>query len=331
MFSYLTRQPSLPSHGQHACFIYETEREQLETVVPYLKEGLARNERCCYVVHERSIEDVAALFQSAGIDVRREQERGALVFTDSIETYLPDGRFDPDERLNILSEHVRRALADGFRGLRSVGEMEWAICGAPGCERLIEYESRVNDLVPQLSINGLCQYNRRRTSPAILRDVLRTHPVVLLDGKAHKNLYYEPPAIFLNQGSDTERVEWMLGELKNAPEANGHAPVLVVEDDQEIRRRMGLNLERLGYNVIKAEDAGEALRLAVYKHPYFILTNSDLPWLGNLVQLIRREADLRDVPVVAIYPDRPQEYREDRILVLDNYRQLAELWPAKAA
>lgn len=331
MVSNLIRQPLSPGHGGHACFIYETEEEQLEAVVPFIKEGLARNERCSYIVHERPVEEAAARFQAAGIDVRGERARGALVIADSFEAYLPTGRFDPDERLNLLGEHVRQALADGFTGLRSAGEMEWATCGAPGCERLVEYESRVNDLTERLSITGLCQYNRQRNPPATLRDALRTHPIVMLDGKAYKNLYYEPPAIFLNRASDAERVEWMMGKLKKAPEAIVRPPVLVVEEDQEIRRRMGRKLEMLGYTVVKAEDAREALKLATGEHPYFILTNSDLPWLGNLIQLIRREADLRDLPVVAIYPDKPQEYREDRLVLLDNYLQLEELWPAKAA
>jgi CheY-like chemotaxis protein len=137
--------------------------------------------------------------------------------------------------------------------------------------------------------------------------------------------------MFLNQASDTDRVEWMVSELKKTPEVAAGSPVLVVDDDQDLRRGMGRNLEALGYNVLKAEDADEALELATREPPYFILTNADLPWLGTLIYLIRREASLRGVPVVAIYPDRPEEFREDRLVVLNNYRQLEELWPSKTA
>jgi CheY-like chemotaxis protein len=137
--------------------------------------------------------------------------------------------------------------------------------------------------------------------------------------------------MFLKRASDAERVEWMIGELKTAPTVRASSPVLVVDDDQDIRRWMGHNLEALGYTVIKAEDAREALKLATCEHPYFILTNADLRWLGNLIHLIRTEAGLPDVPIVAIYPDRPEEFREDRILLLDDYRQLGKLWPSKAA
>jgi CheY-like chemotaxis protein len=136
--------------------------------------------------------------------------------------------------------------------------------------------------------------------------------------------------MFLNQASDADRVEWMIGELKNAPAATS-SPVLVVDDDQELRQTMKRKLEAFGYTVIKAEDAGEALELAAREHPYFILTNADLPSLGSLIYHIRKEAGLRDVSVVAVYPDRPEEFREDRLIVLEDYRQLEERWPPRDA
>jgi CheY-like chemotaxis protein len=301
----------------------------METVVPFIKEGLDRNERCSYVVHNHTVEQVAVLFESAGIDVRSEQERGALVFSTSLETYLTSGRFDPDERLGFLSEYVRQAITSGFSGLRSVGEMGWAAREEPGCERSTEYESRLNDLVPQLSITGMCQYNRGQSSPAILRDVLRTHPIAVLDGKVHRNLYYEPTEMFLGRASDIDRIEWMINKLKKAPELTAGSPVLVVDDDQDLRREMERNLKALGYTVLKAEDADAALEFAMREHLYFVLTNADISWLDNLIYCIRKKAGLREVPVVAIYPDRPEEFREDRIVVLEDYRQLEERWPER--
>jgi CheY-like chemotaxis protein len=327
----LTRRLSALGHGDHACLIYRTEREQLETVAPFIKEGLDRNEQCAYIVHEHTFGEMADLLASAGIDVRREQARGALIFNTSREAYLPSGRFDPEERLSLLSGYVEQAMASGFSGLRSVGEMGWTACGEPGCEHTAEYEARLNDLVPRLSITGMCQYDRTQSSPAVLRDALRTHPIVVLDGKVRRNHYYEPSEMFLGRATDADRVAWMTGELKKAQEVTSGAPVLVVDDDQSLRRGMEHHLKARGYTVVKAEDTEEALALAVVERPYFILTNVDLPWLDNLIYLIRGEAGLRDVPVVAIYPEKPEEFREERIVVLDDYPQLEELLPPKAA
>jgi len=32
-------------------------------------------------------------------------------------------------------------------------------------------------------------------------------------------------------------------------------------------------------------------------------------------------------PVAAVYADRPEEFRDDRLMVLDDYSRLAELLP----
>jgi len=123
----------------------------------------------------------------------------------------------------------------------------------------------------------------------------------------------------------------MVGELQRAPEVNAGAPVLVVDDDQDLRRGMGRALEALGYAVLKAEGAEEALELATCERPYFILTNADLPWLDDLIRLIRAESGLQDLLVVAIYGNRPEGFREERIVVLEDYGQLEELRPPRAA
>jgi CheY-like chemotaxis protein len=331
MSSNLIRQLSALGHGTHSCFIYENEREQMDAVAPFIKAGLERNERCSYIASEHTVEEAASLLTSAGIDVQSERARHALDFSTGREAYLPSGHFDPDERLNQLGEYVRQAIASGFSGLRSIGEMGWIACAAPGCERAPEYEARLNDLIPQLPVTGMCQYKREQTSPSILRDVLRAHPIVVLKGKARRNLYYEPSEMFLGRASDAERVAWMIDGLNRAPEVTPGSPVLVVDEDQDIRLSMERKLESLGYTVVKAENAPGALEIAAREHPYFILTNTDLPWLGNLIDRLREEPGLRDAPVVSIYPDRPEEFHEDRILVLDDYRQLEELWPSKAA
>jgi hypothetical protein len=59
-----------------------------------------------------------------------------------------------------------------------------------------------------------------------------------------------------------------------------------------------------------------------------VLTNTDLGWLDELIPMVKRDAELRFVPVAAVYPDRPEEFRDDRLLVLDDYSRLEELFPA---
>ena len=75
--------------------------------------------------------------------------------------------------------------------------MSWALKGVPGCERLMEYEARVNDVVKTHPISAICQYDANRFSGALIMDVLRTHPMMIVRGHIVHNPYYLSPDQFL--------------------------------------------------------------------------------------------------------------------------------------
>jgi hypothetical protein len=68
---------------------------------------------------------------------------------------------------------------------------------APGVEDFLEDESRLNDVVPQGRDTVVCVYDLSETSAALIVDVLRTHPMIILGGMLHENPFYTPVAQFL--------------------------------------------------------------------------------------------------------------------------------------
>ncbi len=327
----LARQMAALRHGDHACLVYESEEEQVRSAAHFIAEGLRKGECCGFAGDERAAANVTAALRGAGVNTGRERGRGALLHTTSGETYLREGRFDPEGQFGHLGGLVERSLADGFRGLRHAGEMGWALGPEPGCDRLPEYEARVNELFPTLSLTGMCQYDRRRFTSEAVRDALRTHPLVVLSGGVRLNFFYEPPELFLNGHTADRRVEWMMSGLRGGVSAEGRPTVMVAEDDREIRAGMKLHLRAMGYRVVLAEDVEEALEVGRRERPGLIMTNTDLKWLDELLGVIRRDSGLRFVPVAAVYPDRPEEFHDERLVVLDDYSQLETLIPAAGA
>ena len=96
---------------------------------------------------------------------------------------LAGGRFDPDAMLALASGAAHRAVSDGFASLRIAGEMQWALGGDPGSDRIMEYEVKVNERLPSTPCMALCQYDRRRFGADVIRDVIRTHPLVIVNGR----------------------------------------------------------------------------------------------------------------------------------------------------
>lgn len=236
MCTQLARQIRGLPHGEHLCLIYENATEQLAAVVPFLQEGLARNDRCVYVADESSAEEVTQALAAGGVDVAGAHQRGALILLTPREAYLRSGEFDPHAMIDFLHQAVEDALAAGFSGLRGVGEMTWALGTEAGRDRLIEYEALLNDFFPTSRASGLCLYHRPRFAPSVIHDILRTHPVAVLGDLVCPNLYYEPPMV-LHAGAEAGRVDWMIAQLRRAAAVGQTARDLNARLAEEGRRK----------------------------------------------------------------------------------------------
>jgi PAS domain S-box-containing protein len=196
--------------GAHVCPLYESAEEQLRALVPFFRAGIQQGEQCVYVADRANVDELRA----NGVGTQSQLEDRVVVVFTSRETYLRDGRFDPQTMIDFWRAADHRARLDGFRGIRVVGEMSWALGAEVDSRRLIEYEALLNNFLPQTRIRALCQYNSQRFKPDVVRDVLRTHPLAILGERLHDNPYFEPPGLVL-EGSevDRERLEWMIDRL----------------------------------------------------------------------------------------------------------------------
>ncbi|MGH7230892.1 MAG: MEDS domain-containing protein, partial [Nitrospiraceae bacterium] len=202
------------------CLLYNNTAEQMATVIPFFQEGLTRRERCLYVADEQTIEAVETALNEHGIDVRALSGQGALHFLTKYDTFLRYGRFEPPIMVEFMDKLINQAIQQGFRGLRFACEMTWAL--SVGCEGLIEYEAIINKWHSKWRAVSLCQYNRTKFTVQLQRDVLKTHPLAVVDEKLLANFYYEPPELFLGTKPEASRVEWMLANLQRGrPNLNG--------------------------------------------------------------------------------------------------------------
>jgi len=187
--------PRLVYHqGDHVCALYTTPEEQLRAAVDYIQGGLERGERCLYVCCEHTIAEFRAALKRAGINVRAEEKRGALVLLTKHDGHLNGGTFDPDRMISMLHVAVEDALDAGFNGLCAAGDMTWLLDEAPGSEKLAEYEARLNHFYANNRALGLCQYSRSKLTDASLDHGIATHPCIRMEGPILlRNPFYEPP------------------------------------------------------------------------------------------------------------------------------------------
>jgi len=168
--------------GDHAAFFFRTNEERLRVVVPYMIEGLKRNERCVYIADENSVFDILCGLHKAGAPVSELQKKGALSVVTKRESYLRHGMFEPERMVSDLNTEVKYSLEHGFTGFRASGEMSWALDLPTALGRLLEYETKLQAHWPK-EFGGVCQYDETRFPAYLVEKMIEIHSVVIRDGK----------------------------------------------------------------------------------------------------------------------------------------------------
>ncbi|MBI5216874.1 MAG: MEDS domain-containing protein [Ignavibacteriae bacterium] len=197
----------------HLCLIYETQEEQFNAIIPFIQTGLERNEKCIYIADDNTADIVLQAMKNHGIDVPVATASGQLLVANKQAAYLKHGFFDPDWMIQFLKESTTLALQEGYSALRVTGEMTWVLGGEKGVERLIEYEAKLNYFFPDHKTLAICQYNLKRFRPELLKQVIETHPKVVVGGWVCKNFYYVPPDEFLHPEHPSREIRRLLDNI----------------------------------------------------------------------------------------------------------------------
>src|SRR3979411_589655 len=87
--------------------------------------------------------------QEAGIPVDEAERKGQLEVRRWEDAYLRDGHFDQKRMLALIEEVLTGGKAQGFPLTRLVANMEWALEDRPGVDDVVEYETRLNYILPK--------------------------------------------------------------------------------------------------------------------------------------------------------------------------------------
>jgi hypothetical protein len=171
-------------HGDHICVFYRSDDALVEVLSPYIADGLRKRERCFCVQRQHITKRIQNDLRFIGVNVEAEIAAGALEFREIRETYLPDGSFCSHKMMNMLKISVERAVACGYAGLRTAGELAWAGEVSHYCEEVAEYEAMVQRHFSGRPVTGLCQYPMDSFSPDFLERILQHHPQRVVETEA---------------------------------------------------------------------------------------------------------------------------------------------------
>jgi hypothetical protein len=181
----------------HVCAFFNSRDEEYEVLCPFFREGIDGGEKAIHIVNPALVDDHLRRLTAHGIDAARCLACSQLQVLPWDEAYLDRGAFDQDRMLATVQAAFDQGRADGFSRLRIMGNMGWAFAGTPGEEQLIEYEARVNEVLTRNRQPAICVYDIANLSGTLMMDILRSHPLTLVNGVVHENPFYTPADVLL--------------------------------------------------------------------------------------------------------------------------------------
>jgi hypothetical protein len=178
----------------HICAFFNSVEEEYETLIPYLMDGVNAGEQVLNVLDADRLHDHRVRLEVAGVPV----DDGRLLVASSEDTYLAGGHFEMDRMAGFVRDRLVESAANG-RCVRTAGWMDWVHREAPGTERVMEYEARMNLLVPTFDCTFMCVYDVTKVRGELMVDILATHPYVVLRGRVRENPFYIPPEVYLRE------------------------------------------------------------------------------------------------------------------------------------
>src|ERR1041385_309180 len=131
------------------CSFFHTPDEMYRVLMPFIQDGFKRGDRGFHIVDARSWEDHVRRLREAGIEADAAMERGQLEVRNWHQAYLRDGHFSQDRMLALIEEVLQAGPKQGYEITRLVAHMEWALEAMPGVADLVEYETRLNYVLPR--------------------------------------------------------------------------------------------------------------------------------------------------------------------------------------
>ena len=182
---------------RHICAFFNSIDEEHRVLRSFIRDGLDGGEKGFHIVDPELRDEHLKRLAGAGIKVERAIATGQLEVRPWQEAYLCGDRFNQDAMLALIEEVLQSGAATGYPLTRLLAHMEWALLDKPGVDDLVEYETRLNYVLPKYDDPVICTYDLSKFGSSVAMDIMRTHPAVIIGGVLQENPFFVPPDQFL--------------------------------------------------------------------------------------------------------------------------------------
>lgn len=200
--------------GSHYCHFFPSGDTLRETLVPYLKAGLENDERCLVIATDPfGTDDARGALRAAVGDFDRREASGQIDIQDVRSWYAAGGTIDGERLASVLFRCEEQARSDGYRGLRTHGNLGWI--GRGQWPDLKDYEAHLARGLKGRRMISMCSYCLEKCRPEDVLDVIERHDVALGRGIEGMSVVAASAEELARRSAMEQRLTMLVQELEH--------------------------------------------------------------------------------------------------------------------
>ncbi len=189
----------------HVCAFFNSRADEYDVLLPFYAEAHGQGEKTLHLVNPNNVDDHKSRLSEYGINVPELEKSGQVEVATWSRSYLEDnGTFKRESMLSKLIDARNTAINDGFPRLRVVGDMDWVFLEDMDFRGILSYEAEVNEFLVVNKQPAVCVYDIAKLTGSMMMDLLRTHPLTLVNGVVQENPFYTPASELLAELNSRE-------------------------------------------------------------------------------------------------------------------------------
>ena len=137
------------NRSRHVCAFFHSKEEEYRVLMPFIKDGFAKGDRAFHIVDPKHRPSHMKRLEQEGIDIADAEAKGQLEVRRWQDAYIRDDYFEQYRMIDTIKEALDPAKKEPGKVTRLVANMEWALEDRPGVEDIVEYETRLNYILPK--------------------------------------------------------------------------------------------------------------------------------------------------------------------------------------
>lgn len=169
---------------EHTCLIYSTNLEFMHCLIPFVREGLKKNERCLIVLDEIKREDIIRgfkhIYREGPIPAEDLSPTGRISIELFKNIYLKNGSFSMEETMKHYINSTKKAIDDGYTGFRVFAEISNSAKDIIGTTEFLKWEEYADKCLKQIkgeNFQAVCAYNKKYFNDERIEQIIKSHPV----------------------------------------------------------------------------------------------------------------------------------------------------------